>query len=153
MNDPLKSYVFSFLTLEEIDHSTVNDINILTRQLTSRPDAAIDRSKLIRAVRAGLKVLVVRHGLSIIGMGSICDVSRLTSNVCEIHDLVVDHKYRGQGVADKILSLLVTEGRYHYHADRIELTSHPDRVSANGLYERNGFQLRDTNCYRKTLKY
>ena len=33
----------------------------------------------------------------------------------------------------------------------VDLTSRPSREAANRLYQREGFELRDTNVYRKTL--
>jgi len=30
----------------------------------------------------------------------------------------------------------------------VDLTSHPQRVAANKLYQKMGFEMRDTNVYR-----
>jgi ribosomal protein S18 acetylase RimI-like enzyme len=34
----------------------------------------------------------------------------------------------------------------------INLTSSPNRVAANALYKKLGFEIRETNVYRKILK-
>jgi GNAT superfamily N-acetyltransferase len=64
-----------------------------------------------------------------------------------IEDVVVDESGRGQGVgaalAKEALRLAQAAG-----ARTIDLTSRPSRAAANRLYERLGFQLRDSNVYR-----
>jgi ribosomal protein S18 acetylase RimI-like enzyme len=36
-------------------------------------------------------------------------------------------------------------------ARTVDLTSRPDRAAANRLYQRMGFEVRETNVYRRTL--
>ena len=146
-----QSYTFSFLTSEEIDEHTVRDINGLLGQLTSRTEAKIDHRKLALALKSDMRMMVARHGSTVVGMGIICRVPRLTCKECEIHDVVVDSFHRGKGIAGEILSQLIAEGRSRYSADQINLTSRPDRSEANRLYKNRGFVLRETNCYRLTL--
>jgi ribosomal protein S18 acetylase RimI-like enzyme len=38
-----------------------------------------------------------------------------------------------------------------YDAEKIELTSNPNRTAANHLYQTLGFELRETNHYRMIL--
>jgi ribosomal protein S18 acetylase RimI-like enzyme len=67
-----------------------------------------------------------------------------------IEDVVVDEAGRGQGVGDALnrfaLDLARAEG-----AKTVDLTSRPSREAANRLYQRIGFQQRETNVYRFTL--
>jgi ribosomal protein S18 acetylase RimI-like enzyme len=63
-----------------------------------------------------------------------------------IEDVIVDESARGQGVGEA----LVREGmRLANDAGvlMLELTSMPYRQSANRLYRRLGFELRETNVY------
>ena len=64
-----------------------------------------------------------------------------------IEDVVVDGEARGQGVGEALcrdaLRLAQAKG-----ARTVELTSRPSRESANRLYRRLGFQIRETNVYR-----
>ncbi|MDQ1421428.1 MAG: hypothetical protein QOJ52_3390 [Acidimicrobiaceae bacterium] len=64
-----------------------------------------------------------------------------------IEDVVVDQSARGQGVGEALsrraLDLAAAAG-----ARTVELTSRPSRQAANHLYQRLGFQPRDTNVYR-----
>lgn len=67
-----------------------------------------------------------------------------------IEDVVVDGDARGRGVADALnrhaLTLAAERG-----ARTVDLTSRPSREAANRLYQRLGFERRDTNVYRITL--
>lgn len=64
-----------------------------------------------------------------------------------IEDVVVDDAARGQGVGAALnrFALDLAESR---GAKSIDLTSRPSREAANRLYQRLGFQPRDTNVYR-----
>ncbi len=67
-----------------------------------------------------------------------------------IEDVVVDEAARGQGTGEA----LVREGVRLAHAAgarSVNLTSRPDRVAANRLYQRLGFEQRETNVYRLEL--
>ena len=67
-----------------------------------------------------------------------------------IEDVIVDDAARGQGVGEAL-----TREANRIAADRgaktVDLTSRPSREAANRLYQRVGFELRDTNVYRYEL--
>ncbi len=67
-----------------------------------------------------------------------------------IEDVVVDSSARGKGVGE-ILSRKALEISAAHQAKTVELTSRPSRVAANTLYQKIGFEARDTNVYRFTL--
>ena len=64
-----------------------------------------------------------------------------------IEDVVVDQDARGHGVATA-LTLAALDLARQQGARSVDLTSRPSRVAANRLYQRLGFQLRDSNVYR-----
>ena len=55
-----------------------------------------------------------------------------------IEDVVVDESVRGAGIGSE--------------ARTVDLTSRPDRTDANRLYQRLGFEHRETNVYRLNLR-
>jgi ribosomal protein S18 acetylase RimI-like enzyme len=67
-----------------------------------------------------------------------------------IEDVVVDENQRGRGVGEALtqaaLELASARG-----ARTVDLTSRPSRDIANRLYKRMGFELRETNVYRRKL--
>jgi ribosomal protein S18 acetylase RimI-like enzyme len=68
-----------------------------------------------------------------------------------IEDVVVDEGTRGSGVGEALTGAAVDEARAR-GARSIDLTSRPSREAANALYQKLGFERRDTNVYRLFLE-
>jgi len=64
-----------------------------------------------------------------------------------IEDVVVDEAVRGRGVGNK-LNQRAIEIAAEAGATTVDLTSRPSREAANRLYQRMGFEARETNVYR-----
>lgn len=75
----------------------------------------------------------------------------LTGSKAWIEDVVVDSPFRSKGYAHILLNHLIYKARLA-KADSVNLTSRPLRVAANKLYQRMGFNLRETNVYKMSLK-
>lgn len=67
-----------------------------------------------------------------------------------IEDVVVDDAARGHGVGRLLNDAALDEARRR-GAKNVSLTSRPSREAANRLYQRIGFEPRDTNVYRYDL--
>ena len=67
-----------------------------------------------------------------------------------IEDVVVDEEARGRQIGPAMIEAAVEAAR-RAEARTVDLTSRPDRESANRMYQRLGFERRDTNVYRLTL--
>ncbi|MEO5838601.1 MAG: GNAT family N-acetyltransferase [Acidimicrobiales bacterium] len=67
-----------------------------------------------------------------------------------IEDVVVDESARGKGVAHRMNEAAIDYAR-KAGAKTVDLTSRPSRDVANRLYQRLGFEKRDTNVYRYVL--
>jgi ribosomal protein S18 acetylase RimI-like enzyme len=64
-----------------------------------------------------------------------------------IEDVVVDEGARGKGVGEA-LTRAALDAAQARGARTVELTSRASREAANRLYQRVGFQIRETNVYR-----
>ena len=64
-----------------------------------------------------------------------------------IEDVVVDDAARGHGVGRLLNEAALAEAESQGAKD-VSLTSRPSREAANRLYQRIGFEARDTNVYR-----
>ena len=64
-----------------------------------------------------------------------------------IEDVVVDEAVGGKGIG-KALTRAAIEHAAEHGARTVDLTSRPAREAANGMYQRLGFELRETNVYR-----
>jgi ribosomal protein S18 acetylase RimI-like enzyme len=67
-----------------------------------------------------------------------------------IEDVIVDGAARGQG-GGEALTRAALDAAAAAGARTVELTSRPSRAAANRLYQRLGFETRETNLYRITL--
>ena len=64
-----------------------------------------------------------------------------------IEDVVVDDAARGQGVGEALNRAAIEVARQR-GARTVDLTSRPSREAANRLYQRIGFERRETHVYR-----
>ncbi len=64
-----------------------------------------------------------------------------------VEDVVVDENYRGNGIGEMLMSEAIAKAK-ELRLEYIGLTSRPEREAANRLYQRLGFQKRETNVYR-----
>jgi ribosomal protein S18 acetylase RimI-like enzyme len=64
-----------------------------------------------------------------------------------IEDVVVDTAARGRGIGEALCRVALERAR-QAGAATVELTSRPSREAANRLYQRFGFERRETNVYR-----
>ena len=87
----------------------------------------------------------------ILGMLSLVAFESPTGVRAWVEDVVVDEAARGQGAGFALVEAAVEHAK-KVGARTVDLTSRPSREAANRLYQRAGFQLRETNVYRVTLE-
>jgi ribosomal protein S18 acetylase RimI-like enzyme len=68
-----------------------------------------------------------------------------------IEDVVVDEAARGRGVGEALTVAALDRARAG-GARTVDLTSRPSREAANRLYQRLGFEPRETNVYRYSFE-
>jgi ribosomal protein S18 acetylase RimI-like enzyme len=114
----------------------------------SRSAQALDAEALRALVTwPGNRLLVARVGGDIVGALTLVMFPIPTGWRAWIEDVVVDEAARGQGVGAALTREAVRLARAD-GARTVDLTSRPSREAANRLYERLGFQLRDSKVYR-----
>lgn len=96
-------------------------------------------------------VVAARVGDTVVGLLTLVLLPLPSGLRARIEDVVVDGAARGQGVGgaltEEALRLAEAAG-----ARTVDLTSRPSRQAANRLYERLGFQARDSKVYRFVLR-
>lgn len=101
-----------------------------------------------------IRLIVVRDrskNNQIFGMASLHIVRTLFGLKGIIENVVVDKEYRGKGFGKQLVNGLIKEAKKK-GIKQIDLTSRPERESANKLYKSLGFKKRETNVYRLELK-
>lgn len=95
----------------------------------------------------GIRLLVARVDGRIMGALTLVMFPIPTGVRAWIEDVVVDQTVRGRGVRGALTQEAVRLARAD-GARTVDLTSRPSREAANRLYERLGFELRDSKVYR-----
>jgi ribosomal protein S18 acetylase RimI-like enzyme len=92
-------------------------------------------------------VLVARTSEAIVGTLTLVLLPLPSGVRGRVEDVVVDSSARGRGVAGLLIqeALRIAE---QAGARTVDLTSRPDRAAANRLYERLGFQARQSTVFR-----
>jgi ribosomal protein S18 acetylase RimI-like enzyme len=133
--------------VHKLTDEDVTAINRLLPQL-SKSAAPLDASALTRVANwDGNSLVLARVAGEIIGMLTLVTFPIPTGLRARIEDVVVDESARGQGVGGALTEEAIRLARAA-GARTIDLTSRPSRQSANRLYERLGFQARETRTYR-----
>ncbi|OZI77971.1 GNAT family N-acetyltransferase [Bordetella genomosp. 12] len=110
--------------------------------------AALSSATLAQIVAApGNDVFVARAAGRIVGTLTLVHFRIPTGMRAWIEDVVVDGQARGLGVGQALVRAAVARSR-ELGARTLDLTSHPGRAAAHGLYEKAGFAVRDTRVYR-----
>jgi GNAT superfamily N-acetyltransferase len=146
----------TMITNEFLEPKTVSDldvtgINALLPQLTTSPQPLIRRH--LEGISARSLLLVARDNDDfnrIKGMATLVPFRIPTGTIGLIEDVVVDASLCGHGVGTALVMRLIAEARAR-GVKKLELTSNPARVAANRLYQKLGFELRETNHYRMLL--
>ena len=132
---------------QDVTDDVVKAFERLLPQL-SRSAPAVDAGGLRELVAwPGNRMLIARVDGEIVGTLTLVTFPIPTGLRAWIEDVVVDSAARGHGVG----AALTREAVRLAEADgarTVDLTSRPSREAANRLYERLGFQLRDSKVYR-----
>jgi ribosomal protein S18 acetylase RimI-like enzyme len=95
-------------------------------------------------------VLLARSAGTIIGTLTLVMFPLPTGMRAWIEDVVIDQPARGQG-AGEVLTREALRIAGEAGARTVDLTSRPSREAAGRLYERVGFEIRESRLYRRTL--
>ncbi|MFJ8716996.1 GNAT family N-acetyltransferase [Streptomyces violaceus] len=115
---------------------------------TARP---LDRAAVDRLVGCDANtVLVARADGAITGTLTLVLLPLPSGLRGRVEDVVVDDAARGQGIAGLLIEEALRLAR-RAGARTVDLTSRPDRAAANRLYERLGFQARESTVHRYTV--
>ena len=122
----------------------------LIPQLSRSNPPPSDRELEEMVMAPGTFVLVAREGMQLLGSLTLVIFRIPTGMRAWIEDVVVDEAARGKGVGEALnreaLDIARREG-----CKTVDLTSRPSREAANRLYQRLGFERRETNIYRFDL--
>jgi ribosomal protein S18 acetylase RimI-like enzyme len=133
--------------VRQVTDELVEACRRLLPQLSSAA-AAPDADDLCRILdHHANTLLVARDQGAIVGMLTLVTFPLPSGLRARIEDVVVDQEARGHGVGTALTMAAIDLARQQ-GARNVDLTSRASRAAANRLYQRLGFQLRDSNVYR-----
>ena len=142
--------MIEIVRLDGAEQRTLDEINKLLSALSENISSCTP-DLLQRIVgNPTVEIWVAKHEGQIVGMGELAITLKPEGVVAQIEDVVVEEAQRGNGLGTKIMEKLIERARAH-DVREIHLTSRPDRTVANKLYQKLGFEVRDTNAYRLKL--
>ena len=130
-------------------------INHLIGQLTNSP-RQID-IQILKRIGAQKQVFMLfardknNKDNKIVGSATIIVYEILTKTKALIEDVVIDEDHQGKGLAEDIMRYLIIFAKAKGASCIDDLSSNPERVEANQLYDKLGFQERKTKVRRLTL--
>ena len=140
--------------VEEIDRATpelVASLNSLLPQLSSSADdlSLGDVEAIVES--AASTMFVARTGDVVVGTLTLVVFSIPSGRRAWIEDVVVDEGARGSGVGEALTKAALESARER-GVRTVDLTSRPSRDAANAMYVKLGFEVRETNVYRRMIK-
>lgn len=129
--------------------SDFNDLSILMQELSS--NIVFTKESLERLLAdTNSHLYIVREEERIVACACLCIYHQPFSTDATIESVVVSSKMRGKGLGRKLMEHLIEEAA-RMKVDCLHLTSNPKREAANVLYQKMGFEKKETNCYMKNL--
>ena len=116
-------------------------------QLTTHPMTLTESMfrQLVESANSHLFFLIKDEQIA--GMLTVGIYYSPTGGKAWIEDVVVDEAFRGQGLS-KLLVAHAIEFTKSQQIPSLMLTSNPKRIAANKLYQKMGFERKETNVYR-----
>ena len=134
-----------------ISENDLGDLSVLLQQL-SPGEKTISREELYAVLTDPNAHFVVERDETgrVIAMVALFVLHTFGGFQGIVEQIVVHEAHRRKGLGEKIMNKLIEIAKQERCCE-IDLTSRPHRTAAHALYEKLGFQKRDTNVYRLKL--
>ena len=147
------SLMAEILIVKAASENTLADIHALASELLHNPSSYLLLSQtaleeLLKNPNAVFIGAFEEHKM--IGMGLLHITQKIEGLEGHIEDVVVAKVGRGKGIGEEISKKLIHEAKKR-GVNWIYLSSKADRVAASALYQKLGFQKRETNAYKLEL--
>jgi ribosomal protein S18 acetylase RimI-like enzyme len=126
-------------------------LQVLVPQLSrSNPPPSLDAVRAMLAHDAITQFVARREDGAIVGVSTLATFPIPTATRGWVEDVIVDEASNNQGIGRLLLDAMVARAK-ELGCKTVDLTSRPSREAANHLYRKAGFEVRETNVYRRGL--
>lgn len=138
--------------LNTLSDTQVQDVLALMGELTS--SVVVTTEMLMKSLASDSShfFTVVEDDDHIAGCATLCVYDSPTGRKASLEDVVVSSNYRGQGLGVLLVQHVIGYAKEELRNVDIHLTSSPHRVAANKLYQKMGFEKRETNAYEMRVR-
>ena len=117
----------------------------------SNPPPSLDAVQAMLTHDAITQFLARGDDGAIVGVSTLATFPIPTATRGWVEDVIVDEASNNQGIGRQLLDAMVARAN-ELGCKTVDLTSRPSREAANHLYEKAGFEPRETNVYRFELE-
>lgn len=136
--------------ITEYSEAVLKGLNALYLQLSSSGKQVADSYLKKVLTDEHVYLFGLYDGQKMIGTGTLILMQPIGGSRAYFDDIVVDEAYRGKGLGKMLMDELMRCAK-DLKVQQVEFTSKPERVAANALYQKMGFELKKTNVYRMKL--
>ena len=133
--------------LKDFDARQLEEIRCLMQALSDH--CTLSESQLKETIGHSL-LYVLKDKERTVGMATLCLYHAPSGCKGCIEDVVILPEHQGKGLGKQLLQHVLDEAKLHAPLT-IYLTSRPQRIAANSLYRKLGFQQKETNVYKMEL--
>jgi ribosomal protein S18 acetylase RimI-like enzyme len=116
----------------------------------SNPPPSLDAVQAMLTHDAITQFLARRDDGAIVGVATLATFPIPTATRGWVEDVIVDEASNNQGIGRMLLDAMVVRAK-ELGCKTVDLTSRPSREAANHLYQKAGFEPRETNVWRFEL--
>jgi ribosomal protein S18 acetylase RimI-like enzyme len=140
----------SIATADDVEELTAALEHLVPQLSRSNPPPSREQVAELLAAPATTQFVARDDGGAIVGVSTLAIFRIPTGLRAWIEDVIVDEAVNGQGIGRRLTEAMLAHAR-EQGCVTVDLTSRPSRAAANHLYEKVGFQRRETNVYRFDL--
>ncbi|MGH9274556.1 MAG: GNAT family N-acetyltransferase [Acidimicrobiales bacterium] len=127
-------------------------LEALVPQLSrSNPPPPLDSVRAMLAHEAVTQFLARDDDGAIVGVSTLAVFPIPTARRAWIEDVIVESSRNGEGIGRQLIEAMIARAR-ELGCKTVDLTSRPSRETANHLYQSAGFERRETNVWRFTVR-
>lgn len=114
---------------------------------TSNPPPSLEAVLAMLSHDATTQFIARTDDGAIVGVATLATFPIPTATRSWVQDVIVDEASNNQGIGRMLLDAMVARAG-ELGAKTVDLTSRPGREAANHLYQKAGFEVRETSVYR-----
>jgi len=143
--------IIKILQPKSLTKNIITELNSLLCELKTLLFKPLTQSEWRKILdQKDVKLFIAREGNIIIGMAMLRWHWLSGGKAGTVEDVIVGSKYQRRGYGSQLARAIIKFAEKEKIA-YIDLTSRPDRIVANKLYQKYGWKKRKTNVYRLNL--